>query len=491
MLKLVKNIKLKFAQPTLLTFSTSIFVLYLLVFANAFAFNSNLLSVFIFIMSLLLIVLYQGEFRLMLIFNLLLISTVVKTGFFSTSLVTIIILLFSIWELYFFFEPFIFKKRGNARGLVYPFILMLLLIAYVFLLWVIIKNGRPGFNRIISYASTLLFVFSITVFIKRNELLKDDLFTVKMVLNLIVNLVAISIFSLPVFVKSLGTNFYNFTGARDYPRFIIKNINDTYAFVRFSSTFHDPNVSGLVLVTALALLFIFFSKLKQLISAFQLIVFGSLLALFAFLSFSKMVMVLLVLLLLVRIFNYFIHSIKNKRPVNLLIIYVPLITITFGLLFFGDLFSLLLGRFSEGFMVDFETTLNALTTYRFFIAKDIVSRFIVRFDFFIFGVGIENTSLYSFSHAPHDTIIQTLTNFGLLFTIVFILFITSVYKALVNGLGLGETSTKHVLKRFVYLGVPMLGLIYLSLLTYTVFYQLILIVILSLISIKKEESENA
>ena len=40
---------------------------------------------------------------------------------------------------------------------------------------------------------------------------------------------------------------------------------------------------------------------------------------------------------------------------------------------FGDLFSLLLGRFSEGFMVDFETTLNALTTYRFFIAKDIVS----------------------------------------------------------------------------------------------------------------------
>src|SRR5690554_2814625 len=121
MLKLVKNIKLKFAQPTLLTFSTSIFVLYLLVFANAFAFNSNLLSVFIFIMSLLFIVLYQGEFRLMLIFNLLLISTVVKTGFFSTSLVTIIILLFSIWELYFFFEPFIFKKRGNARGLVYPF----------------------------------------------------------------------------------------------------------------------------------------------------------------------------------------------------------------------------------------------------------------------------------------------------------------------------------------------------------------------------------
>ena len=104
-------------------------------------------------------------------------------------------------------------------------------------------------------------------------------------------------------------------------------------------------------------------------------------------------MVLLVLLLLVRIFNYFIHSIKNKRPVNLLIIYVPLITITFGLLFFGDLFSLLLGRFSEGFMVDFETTLNALTTYRFFIAKDIVSRFIVRFDFFIFGVFLASESI--------------------------------------------------------------------------------------------------
>lgn len=491
MLKLIKNIKEKFAHPSTLLFSSSILFLYLLVFGNAFSLNSNVVAIFIFLVSSLLVILFKREYRLMFIFNLLLISTVVKASFFPTSLVTIIILLFALWELYYFFEPFIFKKRGNARGLVYPFILMSLLILYIILLWIVVKDNRPTFNRIISYAITILFVFTTTSYIKRHDLVKEKLFTTKMMLNFIVNLVVIAIFSLPVFVKGLGTNFYNFTGARDYPRFIIRNINNMFAVVRFSTTFHDPNVSGLILITALAFLFMYFKNFEKLLSRFKLIILGILLSLFAVLSFSKMVMVLLGLLLIVRVLQYVINSYKNKRPINILVIYVPLLSITISLLFFGDVFKILIGRFSEGFMVDFETTLNALTTYRFFIVKDIVSKLLLRFDYFIFGVGIENTSLYSVNHAPHDTVIQTLTNLGLIFTIVFILFITSIYKSLIVDLKIDNSSNRHVLKKFIYLGVPMLGLIYLSLLTYTILYLLILFVILALIDVKKEESNHA
>lgn len=456
-------------------------------FLNSFIFNSDILSIILFLFALITTLLFKREYRLFYLFNLVFITSIFKVSFFPTSLVTILIFGFSVVEFLIFAASFFRKNSYSPRNLILPLFILLLLIAHMTLMWFIIKDGRPSFNRIISFANTLIFTYTSCLFIRRNNLILEKDFSKKFLINYIVNFLMFSFLSFPVFFPALGEKFFIFTNFGTYSHYVVKIPGVSFNLVRFSTVFQDPNIASLFAAVTLALSLIYIKTLHEYLGKALSYVFILFTIGVSILSFSKMGILTIFLILGIKLILYLYETKKAKRKINPLILYGPIFVFAFLFIFMNNFVMKFISRFSEGYMLNFETTLNSLSTNRFFTIKEIVADFLLRFDIILFGTGIESQFFVSsFGNIAHDTFIQTITSLGIVFTIVFAFFINSIRKSLkINN---SETSEK-LSKEWVIMIAPALNFFFLGILTYSVLYVTILLVfaLLSQKSTRKEQ----
>lgn len=471
-IKCIFSFKEKYTKLNTFSYATHILGFYVIAFINAFFLNSDIVSGVIFFMATIFLFLFKGKYRLFFLINLVFMAPILKTTFTSTSLSTILILVFFICETVSFVLPYFNKNLGKIRGVFGSFALLIILAINVIILWFIYKNGRPGFNRIFSFINILCLLVSIVIFVKREKLFDDPTFSIELFVNFALSLLFASFLTLPIFVTSLGRNFYEFIGSRDYDKFIVLLIGKNISIVRFAGTFHDPNISGLFYLYIFTASLLLFGRLQKLIG--RLLAYGMIGSslLFALLSFSKMVFALNAFVLLVSFIIYLTDCIKTKKKINIVIVYLPIIFVALLLTFFRDIPSVIIGRFSEGNMLDFETIIDSLTTGRFFIAKEISIKIMENFGVFLFGFGIENTSSFTASgSSPHDTFLQLIISFGVISSTIYIFFLLSILKSIKSNLPLAY-NYDH---RFLVLLIPSLGLFALPLFTTNTIYVLALI----------------
>lgn len=471
-IKYIFSLKEKYTKANTFFYATHILGFHLIAFMNAFFLNSDIVSVIIFLMATIFLFLFKGKYRLFFLINLVFMAPILKTTFTSTSLSTILILVFFIYESVIFVLPYFNKNLRKIRGVFVSFALLIILAINVLILWLIYINGRPGFNRIFSFINVMCLLVALVIFVKRKKLFDDPSFSLELFVNFSLSLLFASFLTLPIFVTSLGRNFYEFIGSREYDKFIVLMIGENISIVRFAGTFHDPNISGLFFVFIFTASTLLFRRLKDLFG--RLLPYGMVGSslLFALLSFSKMVFALIAFVILVLFIIYLIDCLRTKKKINIAIVYLPIIFIALLLTFFNEIPNVIIGRFSEGYMLDFETTINSLTTGRFFIAKEISIKILENFKVFLFGFGIENTSSFTASgNSPHDTFIQLIVSFGVISSTIYLLFLLSIFKSLKSNLTLNHNYDQ----RFFILLIPSLGLFALPLLTTNTIYVLALI----------------
>lgn len=452
----------------------NVFYLYILLFLNSFVFNSDILTILLFFVSIISLLLFKREYRLFYLFNLSFISSVFKVSFFPTSLVTILILAFSIIEFIYFISGFFGKVDFSPRNLILPLLLLLLLVAHVSLMWLLIKDGRPSFNRIISFGNTLAFIYSLTLFIRRLELLNEPDFSKKFLINHVINFTIFGVLSLPVFYPYFGEKFFAFTNFGIYSRYVMTIPGASFSLVRFSTVFQDPNISSAFSAMTLSLTLIYQKIFVEYLGKKITLMVIFIVTIISVLSFSKMGILTIFLVYIIRLVIYIIDVKKEKKQINPLIFYLPATVIAIVIVFMNEFVMKFISRFSEGYMINFETTINALTSNRFFITKDIVGKFLDKFEIILFGTGIENNYILStFDNISHDTFIQTITSLGILFTFVLVFYLYTIKNALrINNFNLKTRPDRKCL----LMVIPVLNLFFLALLTYSALYLMFILV---------------
>lgn len=441
-----------------------VLITYFLSFLNAYFFMNNLISLIVLFLILFFLFLFKNGKRLYYLVSLLFINTILKVSFFGTSLITIVLVLFSMYEFVLFLINFFITSSTNNRKLFPAFIGLLFLVIYVLILWLFVKQGRPSFNRIVSFIITLSFFYSLFLYIRRKSLSFQNDFKENLMLSTFFSFLLSSVFAFPTFfVSKFGQNFYEFSGSREYSRFIVRNSGLPFDIIRFSSTSQDPNMYGFIALIMVAVVLVnlpFFVKKTNRLVAILLLIVPSL---FVFITFSKMAIVILILLFFIEFLFRVIVHIKNTKRLNLTIASVLLIIATIILFLFKDSMTLLFARFSEGQMIDFETTINALTTYRLFVSKEIVSAIMTNVSSFLFGTGVESAFfMSSYERLSHNMIIELLNYLGIIGSIIFTVFIFLSLNTLSisSGLGVEYKKTRTLHNTFILL-VPLLSTLFL------------------------------
>jgi hypothetical protein len=253
---------------------------------------------------------------------------------------------------------------------------------------------------------------------------------------------------------------------------LIGYFKDSYAFetFRYCGFNGDPNRNATQILVVMSCLLMIDDKSLNPINKFYK--YGSLLLLtyFGFISLSKMFFLLLICLLLFWFITLLIENKNLKYKITMLFF----IGITFGTLtklnIFGSQIYLIIDRFGEA------QNLNSITTGRYNFQVEYLDFIKENVLVFLFGAGLETNNLVN-GHAAHNTFLQILYQLGLIGSMIFVLWLLSVFIIKRNPISLNVSKYFYIFLLLITIIGSSFSLDFLSI---DAFYYYMIIVIASI-----------